>query len=70
MVVGEELGIRTAAVLSSMDQPLGRCVGNSLEVLEALQCLEGRGPDDLRELVTVLGQHGDRDGVGTAQGHA
>ncbi|XP_067173743.1 thymidine phosphorylase isoform X5 [Apteryx mantelli] len=53
--VGGRLGIRTAAVLSRMDEPLGRCVGNSLEVLEALQCLEGRGPADLRELVTALG---------------
>ncbi|KAM6383149.1 thymidine phosphorylase [Alca torda] len=53
--VGEQLGIRTAAVLSRMDEPLGRCVGNSLEVLEALECLDGGGPPDLRELVTTLG---------------
>ncbi|KAM6090437.1 thymidine phosphorylase [Theristicus caerulescens] len=55
VAAGEQLGIRTAAVLSRMDEPLGRCVGNSLEVLEALECLEGGGPPDLRELVTALG---------------
>ncbi|XP_062434892.1 thymidine phosphorylase [Rhea pennata] len=55
VAVGGRLGIRTAAALSRMDAPLGRCVGSSLEVLEALQCLEGRGPADLRELVTALG---------------
>ena len=56
--VGEELGIRTAAVLSRMDEPLGRCVGAALEVLEALQCMDGRGPKELRELVTLLGEGG------------
>ncbi|XP_058047278.1 thymidine phosphorylase isoform X2 [Ahaetulla prasina] len=53
--VGNQLGMKTAAVLSRMDEPVGGRVGNSLEVLEALQCLEGGGPEDLRELVTTLG---------------
>ncbi|XP_020669556.3 thymidine phosphorylase [Pogona vitticeps] len=53
--VGTQLGINTMAVLSEMDAPLGHRVGNSLEVLESLECLEGRGPCDLRELVTSLG---------------
>ncbi|XP_075284171.1 thymidine phosphorylase isoform X3 [Opisthocomus hoazin] len=55
VAVGERLGVRTAAVLSRMEQPLGRCVGSALEVLEALECLGGGGPPDLRELVTTLG---------------
>lgn len=43
------------AMLSKMDGPLGQRVGHSLEVLEALQCLEGQGPADLHQLVTTLG---------------
>ncbi|CAJ1054294.1 thymidine phosphorylase [Xyrichtys novacula] len=52
---GNSLGMRTAAVLSLMHTVIGRCVGNSLEVIESLETLKGRGPDDLMELVTTLG---------------
>ncbi|XP_073336596.1 thymidine phosphorylase [Pagrus major] len=53
--VGNGLGMRTAAALSCMDGTIGRCVGNSVEVMESLETLKGRGPDDLMELVTTLG---------------
>ncbi|XP_032122186.1 thymidine phosphorylase isoform X2 [Sapajus apella] len=53
--VGADLGLRVAAALTAMDKPLGRCVGNALEVEEALLCMDGAGPSDLRDLVTRLG---------------
>ena len=46
-----ECGVQTAAILSPMDVPLGRAAGNWLEVREAVDCLDGQGPEDLRELV-------------------
>ncbi|XP_026219595.1 thymidine phosphorylase [Anabas testudineus] len=52
---GNGLGIPTGAVLSCMDATIGRCVGNSLEVVESLETLKGNGPEDLMELVTTLG---------------
>ncbi|XP_076579008.1 thymidine phosphorylase isoform X1 [Chaetodon auriga] len=55
VTVGNGLGMRTAAALSCMDTTIGRCVGNSLEVIESLETLKGKGPDDLMELVTTLG---------------
>uniref|UniRef100_A0A3B3VKM2 Thymidine phosphorylase n=2 Tax=Poecilia latipinna TaxID=48699 RepID=A0A3B3VKM2_9TELE len=55
METGNSLGIRTGAVLSRMDGTIGRCVGNSLEVIESLETMKGNGPDDLMELVTTLG---------------
>lgn len=44
-----------AAALTAMDNPLGRSVGHTLEVEEALLCLDGAGPPDLRDLVIKLG---------------
>ena len=52
--VGRARGLAVTAVLSAMDRPLGLSVGNALEVREALACLAGGGPPDLRSLVTEL----------------
>ena len=51
----ENVGVRTAAVISHMESPLGKTVGNSLEVEESLECLRGGGSRDLRQLVVVQG---------------
>jgi pyrimidine-nucleoside phosphorylase len=52
---GRRMGVPTLAVLTDMNQPLGRMVGNTVEVNEAVDTLRGDGPSDLRELVYVLG---------------
>jgi pyrimidine-nucleoside phosphorylase len=54
---GAGLGRRVRAVISDMDQPLGRTVGNFLEVRETIDCLKGRGPADLMELTLRLTAH-------------
>ncbi|KAK2163644.1 hypothetical protein NP493_1452g00031 [Ridgeia piscesae] len=55
--LGEGVGIRTTALLTCMDNVLGRTVGNALEVVESFDCLRGAGPSTLTELVTKLGGH-------------
>lgn len=52
--VGNGAGVKTRAILSEMNQPLGEAVGNALEVTEALRCLRGDGPEDLSALVCAL----------------
>lgn len=51
--MGEGRGLATTALLTAMDRPLGLAVGNGLETAEAVACLRGEGPRDLRELVLV-----------------
>jgi pyrimidine-nucleoside phosphorylase len=55
LTIGRAAGLKMAAALSWMDQPLGRAIGNALEVAEAIQTLRGGGPDDLRDLCFGLG---------------
>jgi len=54
VALGEEHGVRTRALLTRMDVPLGRAVGNAVEVAESVQALHGEGPDDLMEVTLAL----------------
>ena len=54
VVLGEAHGVRTSALLTSMDTPLGRTVGNGLEVTESVESLGGDGPADLMEVTLAL----------------
>ena len=55
--IGKRAGKRTRALITDMDRPLGRAIGNSLEVIEAIETLCGEGPEDLCELCVALATH-------------
>jgi len=51
---GERMGKQVVALITDMDQPLGKMIGNALEVVEVIEILRGHGPEDLRELCLHL----------------
>src|SRR5246127_3209352 len=51
---GERMGKQVVALITDMDQPLGKMIGNALEVIEVIEILHGHGPEDLRELCLHL----------------
>ena len=57
VALGTEHHVRTRALVTRMDTPLGRAVGNALEVEEAVKALTGEGPDDLMEVTFALAEH-------------
>jgi pyrimidine-nucleoside phosphorylase len=54
--IGQAMGRRTVALLTSMDEPLGWSVGNAVEVAEAIESLRGEGPGDLLQVTMALGE--------------
>lgn len=54
--VGKNFGVKTVGILTNMNNPLGEYVGNSLEVMETIECLKGKGSKDLMNITLALGE--------------
>ncbi|XP_022182874.1 thymidine phosphorylase-like isoform X2 [Myzus persicae] len=57
VLVAKLMGIECRALMTRMSAPIGNYVGNSLEILESINCLKGKGPSDLQTLLELIGGH-------------
>ena len=55
--IGDLAGKETVCVLTNMEEPVGHAVGNSLEVIEVVECLKGNIPEDVKEIILTLGSY-------------
>lgn len=69
--IGKRYNREVICVVTNMNQPLGNAIGNTLEVLEAIETLQGKGPEDLRNIVLTLGSYmvSMAKGITYAQAH-
>ena len=55
--IGDLAGIETVCVITNMNEPVGYSIGNSLEVIETVECLKGNIPKDIEEIITTIGSY-------------
>ena len=55
--IGDLAGRETICVITNMDEPVGYNIGNSLEIIETVECLKGNVPEDIKEIVTTIGSY-------------
>ena len=55
--IGKHYNREVVCVVTNMNEPLGNAIGNTLEVMEAIETLQGKGPEDLRKVVLTLGSY-------------
>lgn len=55
--IGNLAGRETVCVLTNMSEPVGKAVGNSLEIIETVKCLQGELPEDIKEIITTIGAY-------------
>lgn len=55
--IGTLTGRETVCVITNMDEPVGFAIGNSLEIIETIDCLKGNMPEDIKEIITTIGSY-------------
>lgn len=55
--IGDLAGRETVCVITNMDEPVGYNVGNTLEIIETIECLKGNIPEDIKEIITTIGSY-------------